>query len=458
MLTREEDMVMTGTRHPFLGKYKVGFTDEGKLVSLELDMFANAGYSHDLSLAVLERSLTHCDNAYKIPNMKLYGRICKTNTATNTAFRGFGGPQGMMVAEQYITHVADHLKRPVEEIRKLNLYKDREVTHFDMPLENVFLDRAWKELVESSKFEERKFKIKEYNQHHKYRKRGIAVMPTKFGLAFTARFLNQAGSLVMVYTDGSVRITHGGTEMGQGLHTKMLQIAADAFGISLDKVFLSETRTDTVPNTSATAASVSSDINGMAVLNACEQINERLKPLKTANPTFTWEQLIHTAYFERINLSASGFFKTPDLNYDWNTNKGRMFSYFTYGVVCTEVEIDTLTGDHVVLASDIIMDIGRPINPAIDVGQIEGAFVQGLGWCTIEEPLVSPTTGYLLTRGPGMYKIPGFKDIPLDFKITVMDGVRNTRAIHSSKAVGEPPLFLGASCFFALRDAIKSAR
>jgi xanthine dehydrogenase/oxidase len=238
----------------------------------------------------------------------------------------------------------------------------------------------------------------------------------------------------------------------------VLQIAADAFDIPLSKVFLSETRTDTVPNTSATAASVSSDINGMAVLNACEQINDRIKPLREANPNKSWEEIVKMAYFERINLSANGFYKTPDLTFDWNTLKGRMFSYFTYGAACTEVEIDTLTGDHVVLSSHIIMDIGRPINPAIDVGQIEGAFTQGLGWSTIEEPLVSPSTGFLFTRGPGLYKIPSFKDIPADFRVTVMDGVRNTRAIHSSKAVGEPPLFLGASCFFAIQDAIKSFR
>lgn len=226
----------------------------------------------------------------------------------------------------------------------------------------------------------------------------------------------------------------------------------------MSKIHLSETRTDTVANTSATAASVSSDINGMAVLHACEQIMERLKPIRQANPTSAWNDIVRMAYFDRINLSANGFYKTPDLSFDWAENTGRMFSYFTYGVACTMVEIDVLTGDHVVLRSDIIMDIGRPINPSIDIGQIEGAFTQGLGWCTIEEPLISPTTGFLLTRGPGLYKIPGFKDIPVDFRVTVMDGVRNSRAIHSSKAVGEPPLFMGASVFFAIKDAIHSAR
>ncbi|KAI8902934.1 molybdopterin binding aldehyde oxidase/xanthine dehydrogenase [Globomyces pollinis-pini] len=459
MFTREEDMAVSGTRHPFLGNYKVGFTGEGKLVSLELDVvFANAGYSYDLSLAVLERSMTHCDNAYRIPHVNIHGRLCKTNIASNTAYRGFGGPQGMMFAEHYMHHIADYLGKPVEDIRKLNLYEDGEVTHFDMPIENVFLRRCWDELEKSSDFINRRNAVKEYNRVNKYRKRGITLMPTKFGLAFTARFLNQAAAMVHVYTDGSVRISHGGTEMGQGLHTKMLQIVAHAFEIPFERVFLSETRTDICANTSATAASVSSDLNGMALQNACEQILDRLKPLREKNPTFTWEKLVKTAYMERINLCANGFYRTPDLSYDWATNEGRMFSYFTYGVACTEVEIDTLSGDHLVLRSDVLMDIGRPINPAIDIGQIEGAFTQGMGWSTIEEPLYSPTTGFLLTRGPGLYKIPGFKDIPIEFNVKIMDGVRNTRAIHSSKAVGEPPFFMGASCMFAIRDAIQAAR
>lgn len=238
----------------------------------------------------------------------------------------------------------------------------------------------------------------------------------------------------------------------------MIQIVAHAFKLPMSSVFLSETSTELVANTSPTAASMSSDLNGMALLNACEQILERLKPIRETHPTKTWPELIQAALFERVNLSAYGYYSAPDLTFDWETVTGRMFRYFTYGAACTEVEVDTLTGDHVVLRSDLIMDIGRPINPAIDIGQIEGAFVQGQGWSTIEEPLISPSSGFLLTRGPGLYKIPGFKDIPVDFRVTVMDGVRNTRAIHSSKAVGEPPLFLGASCYFAIRDAVRTYR
>ncbi|TPX59849.1 hypothetical protein SpCBS45565_g07639 [Spizellomyces sp. 'palustris'] len=458
MLTREEDMAISGQRHPFRGDYKVGFTDTGRLVYVEVDIISNGGFSMDLSTAVLERAMTHVDNCYNIPNVKVTGRIAKTNLASNTAFRGFGGPQGMMIAEQFITHVAEYLGKSVEEVRKVNLYKTDELTHFRQPLTDVFIERVWDELMESSDFTRREKEIQEWNRKHKYRKRGIALMPTKFGLAFTARFLNQAGALVHIYTDGSVLISHGGTEMGQGLHTKMVQVAAQALGVPVSKVHLSETQTSTVPNTSATAASVSSDLNGMAILDACEKLNTRLQPYRDIRPALTWEEIISKAYFDRVGLSANGFYKTPDLSYDWATNEGRMFNYFTYGAACAEVEVDTLTGDHTTLRADIVMDIGKSINPAIDIGQIEGAFVQGMGWSTLEEPLINPSTGFLITRGPGAYKIPGFRDIPVDFRVRFLSGVRNKRAIHSSKAVGEPPLFLGAVVFFALREAIKSAR
>ncbi|KAJ3105387.1 hypothetical protein HDU97_008141 [Phlyctochytrium planicorne] len=468
MLSREEDMALSGTRHPFLGKYRVGFTPEGKITTLELNLFSNGGFSVDLSPPVLERAITHSDNAYKIPHVKIYGKVCKTNLPTNTAFRGFGGPQGMMIAEQWMTHIAEELQMDGDKLRALNFYKEGDITHFSCPLEDYDMHKLWqyqhinesnrKQLLESSEYYKRREEVAAFNAKNRFRKRGIIVMPTKFGLAFTARFYNQAGALVHVYTDGSVLITHGGTEMGQGLHTKMIQIAAQAFNVPVEKVHLSETSTNTVPNTSATAASVSSDINGMAILDACTQIMKRLEPIREANPGATWEQIVSKAYFERVNLSANGFYKTPDLSYDWATNTGRMFSYFTYGGACTEVEIDTLTGDHVVLRSDVVMDIGTPINPAIDIGQIEGAFAQGQGWSTIEEPLISPTSGFLLTRGPGGYKIPGFRDIPADFRVSIMKGSRNARAVHSSKAVGEPPLFMGASVFYAIKDAIKAAR
>ncbi|KAI9354597.1 molybdopterin binding aldehyde oxidase/xanthine dehydrogenase [Zopfochytrium polystomum] len=458
-LTREQDMAITGTRHPFLGRYRVGVDKaSGRLASLQLELYSNGGFSADLSYAVLERAMTHSDNTYRIPNVDIIGRICKTNLPTNTAFRGFGGPQGMMVAEQWINHVADVIGRDVNELRVINFYKNGDVTHFSNPLDDYHFERVWSELLETSDFEKRKKDVLQFNKDHRYRKRGIALLPTKFGLSFTARHLNQAGALVHVYIDGSVLVTHGGTEMGQGLHTKMIQIAAQAFSIPVSMVHLSETSTNTVANTSATAASFSSDLNGMAVLDACTQILNRLKPLQEKYPEESWNGIIKKAYFDRVNLSANGFFKTPDLSYDWATNTGRMFSYFTYGAACAEVEIDTLTGDHTVRRADVVMDIGTPINPSIDVGQIEGAFAQGMGWSTIEEPLISPTTGFLLTRGPGAYKIPGFRDVPEDLRIRIIKGSRNARAVHSSKAIGEPPLFMGASVFFALKEAVRASR
>ncbi|KAJ3223049.1 hypothetical protein HK099_001576 [Clydaea vesicula] len=408
--------------------------------------------------AVLERAMTHIDNAYDIPHVRISGFMCKTNLPTNTAFRGFGGPQGMMISEGVITHVAESLKKPVEEIRELNFYQVNDLTQYNQKLTDFHIERVWHELMATSDFYRRLDSVKEFNLKNKFKKRGISAIPTKFGLSFTARFLNQASALVHVYTDGSVLISHGGTEMGQGLHTKMVQVAAQALGIPISKVHLSETNTNMVANTSATAASVSSDLNGMAILDACEQINERLKPFKNGKEDQTWEELISAAYFERVNLSANGHYKTPDLSYDWETNEGMMYSYFTYGAACTEVEIDVLTGDHSVIRSDLVMDIGKSINPSIDIGQIEGAFTQGQGWCTIEEPLISASSGVLLTRGPGLYKIPGFRDIPVDFRVRLIKGSRNSRAIHSSKAVGEPPFFLGASVFFAIREAIKDAR
>ncbi|TPX33019.1 hypothetical protein SmJEL517_g04005 [Synchytrium microbalum] len=458
MLTREEDMSMTGMRHPMLGNYKAGFTDAGRLVFLEVDLFSNGGFSMDLSTTILERAITHADNVYNVPNVKVTGRVCKTNLVTNTAFRGFGGPQGLLVSETMITHVADYLKKPVEEIRRINFYNNNDMVPFNQPLHNFHIDKLWAQLIKTSDFHARLKSVNEYNAHHKYRKRGIVLLPTKFGIAFAAKFLNQGAGLIHIYNDGSVLITHGGTEMGQGLHTKMVQIVCENLNVPLEYVHLDETSTRTVINTSATAASMSSDINGAALQDACNQLNERLEKYRYAHPTKSWPEIINMAYFDRVNLTANGFFKVPNVGYDMITNTGILYRYFTYGAACCEVEVDTLTGDHMVLRADVCMDIGRSINPAIDIGQIEGGFTQGQGWATLEETLVSPATGALITRGPGAYKIPGFKDIPADFRISVMKNSPNPVAVHSSKAVGEPPLFMGASVYFAIREAIKAAR
>lgn len=457
MLDRDEDMQMTGTRHPFLVKYKIAVNKGGKIVGAIVNIYNNGGYSIDLSGPVVERAMFHFENAYYIPNVEVIGHICKTNLPSNTAFRGFGGPQGMFGAENMIRDIAHVLGKTPEEISRLNLYKENQLTHYGQVLSHCTLQKCWDECIQKSHLTERKQHIENFNRHHRWRKRGIAVIPTKFGIAFTEKLLNQAGALVLIYVDGSVLISHGGTEMGQGLHTKMIQVASRALGVDVSKIHISETSTDKVPNTSATAASAGSDLNGMAVLEACQTLVKRLQPFKEKNPNGKWEDWVLAAFLDRVSLSATGFHATPDIGYNFKTNTGKPFNYFTYGVACTEVEIDCLSGDHQVIRSDIVMDLGSSINPAIDIGQIEGGFIQGYGLFTIEELIYSPT-GTLFSRGPGAYKIPGFGDIPLEFNVSLLKGAPNPRAVYSSKAVGEPPLFLASSAFFAIKDAITAAR
>nr|XP_022900114.1 xanthine dehydrogenase [Onthophagus taurus] len=457
MLDRDEDMVSTAGRHPFYMKYKVGFDDNGKLIAAEFECYSNAGCSADLSRAVMERAVLHIENSYKIPNLKVSGYCCKTNIHSNTAFRGFGGPQGMFCTETMIRAVAEYLNKDVIEVAELNLFNDGDLTHFNYKLDNCTVRRCWKECLENSNYNQRAIDVKTFNKENRYKKRGISVVPTMFGIAFTIPFLNQGGALVNIYTDGSVLITHGGIEMGQGLHTKMLQVASRVLGIPVSKIHITETSTDKVPNTSPTAASTGSDINGMAVMRACETLMERLKPIIAANPKDTWEEWIKKAYLSRISLSSTGFYGTDGIGYDWNTNSGNIFNYVTTGVCCTEVEVDCLTGDHQVLRSDIVMDLGESLNPAIDIGQIEGAFMQGYGLFVLEE-VVYLSNGAPFTRGPGAYKIPGFGDIPAEFNVALLKGASNPRAVYSSKAVGEPPLFLASSALFAAREAIKDAR
>lgn len=464
MLTREDDMLTSGQRHPFLGKYKLGINKDGKIQALDCDIYNNAGYSYDLSCAVCERAMTHVDGCYSIPNVNIRGHLCKTNTMSNTAFRGFGGPQGIFIAESFMEEAADRLGMSVELLREINFYKHHEETHFNQMLQDWHVPLMYKQVYDGFDYAERRKAITQFNLDNKWRKRGLSIIPTKFGISFTALFLNQAGALVHIYHDGSVLVAHGGTEMGQGLHTKMTQIAAQALGVPLDNVFISETATNTVPNTSPTAASASSDLNGFAIFNACQQINERLAPYREKlGKDATMKQLAHAAYFDRVNLSAQGFYKTPEIGYNWDTNKGKMFFYFTQGVAAAEVEIDTLTGAWTCLRSDIKMDVGQSINPAIDYGQIQGAFIQGMGLFTMEESLwlsSGPGAGNLFTRGPGAYKIPGFRDIPQEFNVSLLKDVewKELRTIQRSRGVGEPPLFLGSVVFFGIRDALKAAR
>ncbi|KAJ9292029.1 hypothetical protein DTO021C3_469 [Paecilomyces variotii] len=460
MLNRDEDIVTSGQRHPFLCRWKVGVSNEGKLLALDADIFANGGHTQDLSGAVVERSLSHADGVYNIPNVHVRGRVCKTNTISNTAFRGFGGPQGLFFAESFVSEIADHLNIPVEEFRALNMYKPGDKTHFRQELKDWHVPLMYKQVMEESSYKERRKAVEEYNRTHKWSKRGLAIVPTKFGISFTALFLNQAGALVHIYHDGSVLVAHGGTEMGQGLHTKMTMIAAEALQVPLEDVFISETATNTVANTSSTAASASSDLNGYAIFNACQQINDRLRPYREKMPNASMKELAHAAYFDRVNLSAQGYYRTPDIGYTWGENKGQMFFYFTQGVTAAEVQIDTLTGDWTPLRADIKMDVGRSINPAIDYGQIEGAFIQGQGLFTTEESLWHRASGQIFTKGPGNYKIPGFRDIPQVFNVSLLKDVEweNLRTIQRSRGVGEPPLFMGSAVFFAIRDALKAAR
>ncbi|CAH3019046.1 unnamed protein product, partial [Porites evermanni] len=453
MLDRDEDMLSTGTRHPFLVKYKVAFTSTGKIKTVDLTMYANAGNSVDVSRKVMTRGLNHMANCYLVPNIRGVGYLCKTNIPSNTAFRGFGVPQSMVVTESWISDIATTCGISQKEVREVNLVQEGNSTHFGQELTDCHIQRVWSELLLKCDYERRRQQVDSYNRSNRWRKRGIALTPTMLGVGFYPLFCNnQAGALVHVYTDGSVLVTHGGTEMGQGLHTKMVQVAARSLRIPTSKIHLSETSTNTVANTSASAASVSADLNGVAVKIACEKILDRLKPYQMKNPKGTWEDWVRNAFRDRVNLSANGFYKTPNVGIG-----KRCYNYFCYGAACSEVEIDCLTGDHQVLRTDIVMDVGDSLNPAIDIGQVEGGFVQGMGLFTLEEVRFSQT-GVPWTRGPGAYKIPGFSDIPLEFYVHLLQSAPNKHAIYSSKGPGEASLFLGASVFFAIKNAITDAR
>ena len=457
MLDRDEDMISTGQRHPFLFKYKVGFKKDGRICAADIKAYSNAGNFLDLSASVMERTLFHIDNCYKYGSVIVEGFVCKTNLPSNTAFRGFGAPQAMCFAENLIYTIAKSCGLSPEAVREVNMYHRNDLTHHNQRLEDYPIREMWSQLRQSCSFDRRMEEVKEFNSKNKFVKKGISMIPTKFGISFTATHLNQAGALVHCYRDGTVLLSHGGTEMGQGLHTKMIQVAATALGIEESCVYLMETNSMTVANTSPTAASASSDLNGMAIIHACEQINNRLARFKADDPNGEFKDWVTAAYLERVNLSANGFYSTAEISFDWVKYEGTPFSYFTYGVACSEVLIDTLTGDHEPIRTDIIMDLGSSLNPAIDIGQIEGAFVQGLGYCTTEE-VVWSQKGVLLSRGPGTYKIPGFKSIPQELNVSLLKNSKNKKAVHSSKAVGEPPFFMGFSVFLAIKEAIASAR
>ncbi|XP_063588837.1 xanthine dehydrogenase/oxidase-like [Penaeus indicus] len=456
-LDRHEDMLITGGRHPFLCRWRVGVTAKGVFTALDVRLYSNGGCSQDLSPIVMHKAMMCIDNAYRHSNIRVTGYVCKTNLPSNTAFRGFGAPQAAMFAEDIVTTVARSLKLDPCQVRERNMYQEGDSTHINHTLERCTIRRCWEEVIAKSDLHIRQHLVQKFNKENTYKKRGLAIIPTKCGIAFD-RVLNQAGALVQVYTDGSVLLTHGGIEMGQGLHTKILQIAAQVLKIPIENIHIMDTATDKVPNTSPTAASISTDINGMAVMNACKELRARLKPFIKRNPAGTWKSWVKEAYMERVSLSATGFHRIEEVtDFDFETMSGQPFHYYCNGAAVTEVEVDCLTGDHTILRTDLVMDVGQSLNPAIDVGQVEGAFVQGVGLVTLEELTYSPE-GSLLARGPGAYKIPGFQDIPCEFHVSLLKDAPNPLAIFSSKGVGEPPLLLATSVFQAIKDAVGAAR
>ncbi len=475
-LERDDDMIMTGKRHDFLIDYDVGFDSAGRIQGIEFVQASRCGYSADLSGAIADRAMFHADNSYFLGNATITSHRCKTHTASNTAFRGFGGPQGMVGIEQVIDAVARHLGKDPLEIRKINLYgkTDRNVTPYHQTVEDNVLPEVIAQLEASADYAKRRRDVTAYNQKSPWLKRGLALTPVKFGISFTTSHLNQAGALIHIYTDGSVHLNHGGTEMGQGLYIKVAQVVAEELQIDIDRIKITATTTGKVPNTSATAASSGSDINGMAAQAAAKILKRRLiefaakeykvpesavqflpNRVRAGDGEIPFPALVKQAYLARVSLSATGYYATPKIRYDRATARGHPFYYFAYGAAVSEVLIDTLTGEYRTLRVDILHDVGRSLNPAIDLGQIEGGFIQGVGWLTSEE-LYWDDKGRLRTHAPSTYKIPTCGDRPADFRIALFDNENREPTVFRSKAVGEPPLMLGISVFRAISDAIAS--
>ena len=479
-LNRTQDITMTGKRHPFHATWEVGFDADHRITALTATLTSDGGWSLDLSEPVLARALCHIDNAYWIPDIEVHGRIAKTNKTSQTAFRGFGGPQGMIVIEDILGRCAPQLGVAPEELRRRNFYSPGQPTPYGQPVRHAErLEAIWSTLTEKADVAERQAAIAAFNAGHEDVKRALAMTPVKFGISFNLTAFNQAGALVHVYKDGSVLINHGGVEMGQGLHTKMIQVAATALGVPLSYVRLAPTRTDKVPNTSATAASSGADINGGAVKNACDQIRERLATVaagqlgihpddvRFVDGTVTgigfhdkqldWAKLCHDAYFQRVQLWAAGFYRTAGLHWDANRMQGEPFKYFAYGAACAEVEVDGFTGAYRLLRADIVHDVGDSLSPLIDVGQIEGGFVQGTGWLTLEElrwdTSDGPHRGRLNTQAASTYKIPSFSEMPEEFHVHLFERATESGVVYGSKAVGEPPLMEA----FAVREALRAA-
>ena len=482
-VNRDDDMMITGKRHDFRIDYEVGYDDEGRILGADITLLSRCGYSTDYSGPVNDRACLHIDNCYYIPNLKLISHRCKTNTQSATAFRGFGGPQGMFGIETIIEQIANDIGKDPLDVRMLNIYKDPAVsgnpatmvTQYGQTIADWVGDKVINQVASEAKYRERRDSVNAFNKVNKRRKRGLALVPLKFGISFTATMLNQGGALLNIYMDGSVSVNHGGTEMGQGLNTKMAQVCADGLGIDLSYVRVTGTDTQKVPNASATSASSGADINGAAIMNATAQMRARLAPVaanmlgcKDTEVNFAnsmahgggksveWTAVAKQAWLDRVGLSVAGFYMTPEIKYDFATLTGHAFYYYCYGASVSEVEIDTRTGEWWLKAVDIVHDAGKSINPAIDKGQIEGGYVQGMGWLTMEE-CIWDKKGKFLTHGPSTYKIPVAGDIPEHFNVTLFDGSNLKPTPFNSKAVGEPPLMLALSTFFALRDAVSAS-
>ncbi|SDJ43364.1 xanthine dehydrogenase molybdopterin binding subunit [Streptomyces indicus] len=478
-LNRTQDLTMSGKRHGFHAQWRIGFDAEGRIQALDATLTSDGGWSLDLSEPVTARALCHIDNTYWIPNARVAGRIAKTNKVSNTAFRGFGGPQGMLVIEDIMGRCAPLLGLDPTELRERNFYREGHCTPYGQKVtQPERIGAVWQQVKDSARFADRQREIAAFNAAHPHTKRGLALTGIKFGISFNLTAFNQGGALVLIYKDGSVLINHGGTEMGQGLHTKMLQVAATTLGIPLHKVRLAPTRTDKVPNTSATAASSGADLNGAAVKNACEQLRERLLQVAAtqlgtnasdvrivegvarglgSDKELAWDDLVRTAYFQRVQLSAAGFYRTEGLHWDAKAFQGSPFKYFSYGAAAAEVEVDGFTGAYRIRRVDIVHDVGDSLSPMIDIGQVEGGFVQGAGWLTLEDMRwdtgEGPQRGRLLTQAASTYKLPSFSEMPEEFHVTLMENATEEGAVYGSKAVGEPPLMLA----FSVREALRQA-
>jgi xanthine dehydrogenase large subunit len=479
-LDRSLDMTMTGKRHGFHATWKIGFNEQGRILGLDAQLTADGGWSLDLSEPVLTRAMCHIDNSYWIPNIRVKGRIAKCHKTSQTAFRGFGGPQGMLVMEDILGRVAPSLGLDPRELRRRNFYTEGQDTPYYQPVRHPErLEAAWSQVLDTADIAQREAQIREFNAAHEHTKRALALTPVKFGISFNLTAFNQGGALVLVYKDGSVLVNHGGTEMGQGLHTKMLQVAATALGVPLSMVRIAATRTDKVPNTSATAASSGSDLNGGAVKDACEQIQARLAQVAAGklgvpahevrfgdgqvtalgkSESLDWKEVVNAAYFQRIQLSAAGYYRTEGLHWDLSRMTGSPFKYFAYGVAASEVEVSRFDGSYVLRRVDIVHDVGDSLSPLVDLGQIEGGFVQGTGWLTLEDlrwdTSDGPGRGRVATAAASTYKIPSFSEMPDAFNVSLLQKAHEEGAVYGSKAVGEPPLMLAFSVREALRQAV----